>query len=412
VQVYTGAHIETQSKTVARTGFLRIPPYAGGYVPTKGGHPMWRMNDGHRVLSDAEWELFAAGLELLCDSGESDIAAGTNDWETDVRAFDALTAEQKLALLAGVAAALRDPVVEAPRHTAANEGAVAAVFETVRGVLGLELDAGDTGTDGTAIRRLLRNAAGDRPERERKLPSPKNRNHEVWEGLLEEVEGRVFWDRDFEMGDEMLDLPPEATRELLATLTIDPDYYLAVPPEPDEHGLIAARQALARLLGSPVPDDRGLFPALLDQYHGLVVGPCSGAEADAFAGHPWVEIVGLVEPGWDCDSATWLAHFRGAIPAAPFTVSALATEPGDLPDGLWVERLGELWAVRSGDGAYWCGLIQNCWMDDPSDGEEYGAALTFPSESEARAAYLQADRMYGERAARHEAAVELLGLEE
>jgi hypothetical protein len=48
------------------------------------------------------------------------------------------------------------------------------------------------------------------------------------------VEGRLFWDRDFEMAGQFLDLPPEAAREKL-------DYFVAVAPDPDAAGLEAAR---------------------------------------------------------------------------------------------------------------------------------------------------------------------------
>jgi hypothetical protein len=39
-------------------------------------------------------------------------------------------------------------------------------------------------------------------------------------------------------------------------------------------------------------------------------------------------------------------------------------------------------------------------------------ALSFPTEAEAKAAFAQADRMYGERAARRTAALSRLGLTE
>ena len=61
---------------------------------------MWRMQDGDRVLTDAEWALFATGLDLLRDSIEADIGAGTDDVDTGIPVFDRLTPEQKQALLA------------------------------------------------------------------------------------------------------------------------------------------------------------------------------------------------------------------------------------------------------------------------------------------------------------------------
>src|SRR5581483_305273 len=83
---------------------------------------MWRMQDANRVLTEAEWALFRTGLDLLRDSIEEDIRAETDDADTGIPVFDRLTPEQKLALLADTAHALRDPAVPMPHHTAANEG--------------------------------------------------------------------------------------------------------------------------------------------------------------------------------------------------------------------------------------------------------------------------------------------------
>src|SRR5262249_59477157 len=106
---------------------------------------MWRMQDGDRVLTEAEWDVFRAGLDQLRDYIEQDIADQTHGTETGVAVFDALTAEQKLALLAEVALALRDPSVPTPRHTAANEGAIMAVLVTFPAMLHTEGEAAAEG---------------------------------------------------------------------------------------------------------------------------------------------------------------------------------------------------------------------------------------------------------------------------
>jgi hypothetical protein len=209
---------------------------------------MWRMQDANRVLTEAEWKLFSTGLDLLRDSIEEDIRYGTDEVETGVPVFDRLTPEQKLALLADTAQALRDPATPMPHHTAANEGAIAAVFSMIRVELETELDA--AGMEGeeekpTDIRRLLRAVGEELEEREEPLPDESAPDAEEWEWLVEEFEGRIFWDADFEMGDEFLDLPPDEVREKLLLSGIDPEYYLAVPDEPDRASLTAARQALA-----------------------------------------------------------------------------------------------------------------------------------------------------------------------
>src|SRR5436305_976940 len=118
------------------------------------------MSGGNRVLTDPEWELYATGLDRLRDEVESDLSVGADDVETGVAAFDRLTAAQKLSLLADTALALRDPAVPPPRHTAANEGAIQAVFAILHCDLMADLDAADGGPDTTDIRSLLLAAYG------------------------------------------------------------------------------------------------------------------------------------------------------------------------------------------------------------------------------------------------------------
>ena len=373
---------------------------------------MWRTQDGDRVLTEAEWTLFRAGLELLCEAIEEDIRAGTDDADTGIAVFDRLTPEQKLALLADTVFALREPATPTPRHTAANEGAIAAVFSMIRVELETELDlAGmeDEEEKPTEIRRMLRAVCEGSEDREVALPDEASTDAEEWDWLLEEFEDCIFWDCDFEMGDEFLDLPHDEAREKLQLCGIDPDYYLAEPDEPGEAGLTAARQTLARLLGLPVPDDHGLYPAIDDLYHDLTIGPCSPDDIAAWEDNPWVQVVGLTEPGWNCDYTTWMAGFSQELPPTPFElVPATAEAVYELPSRMSIVRRDDAWVVRDEGGLYWCGLIENGWSSNPDD--EDMPALAFPTEAEARSAFAQADRMYGERAKRHEQAVAKLRL--
>jgi hypothetical protein len=64
------------------------------------------------------------------------------------------------------------------------------------------------------------------------------------------------------------------------------------------------------------------------------------------------------------------------------------------------------WCAATG-GDYWCDVLANGWTDDPfGDGN---AAWTFSSAEEAKGAYRQANKMYGERADRYKAALARLG---
>lgn len=371
----------------------------------------WRIQEGDRVLTEAEWALFSTGLDILWNAIEEDISIETDDTDTGVAVFDRLTSEQKLVLLADAAHALHDPAIPTPSHTAVNEGAIMAVFSVLQVELEVELDiACTTDQTFTNIRPLLRAACEGTEDREEPLPDLKNTDPESWECLMEEVKGGIFWDYDFDMGDEFLDLPPEDARTKLQAFCIDPDYYLAVPDEPSKAGLTAARQTLARLLGLPIPDDDGLYLAIEDLYHDLIIGPCSPNEIAVWKDNPWVESIRMCEPGWDCDYPTWLENFSGVVPQAPFQFQPMTSRDiHGLPDSIRVECHGDSWVVKNDVGLYWCGLIENGWA---GAGDDDMPTLSFPSEAEARAAFAQAAQLYDERAARHTAALARLGISE
>jgi len=363
------------------------------------------MNSGDRVLTEAEWALFRAGLDPLWDYIEDDGDGDPGLSETGVRVFDVLQLEQKLALLADVAQALRDPAIPTPQHTAANEGAIAAVFAMIHQYLEMEIALASKETATTEVRSLLLAAALDSEEQPEDLPDLTEEDTEEWGWVLESIEGRIFWDADYEMCDAFLDCPPSESAVLHSQMAIDPDYFAAIPREPDEPGLIAVRQTLARLLGRPVSDDDGLYAALEDCYHDLIIGPCTQEEIAIWTDHPWIQEIGLPEPGWDCGYATWVAEFRDNIPTVPFTLpksGAVSTEKdGSWPEDVRVEQKGDAWVIRDDRGDFWCDALNNGWAGNADD----MPMLTFLSREEAEAAYRQADRMYGERTTRHEAAM-------
>ncbi|QEL13677.1 hypothetical protein [Limnoglobus roseus] len=208
------------------------------------------MHSGDRVLTDAEWELFSVGLDLLVDFVQDDLDGQDDATETGAPAFDRLTAEQKFVILADVATALRDPAVPPPHHTAANEATIAAVLYTVQDVLAEELVAAtspDRGLRSTDTRRHLLAVAVESGWEN--LPRLTSKSRRKWRELLEVFEGQILWDDDHLMGDAFLDLPPDEVRVQMELAGIGDDYYLDTPDEPDEKGLARARQQLARLCG-------------------------------------------------------------------------------------------------------------------------------------------------------------------
>jgi hypothetical protein len=219
---------------------------------------MWRTPADDRVLTPGEWALVRAGLARAWDAVEAARDTPGGAGPTGVRAFDALQYGQQVGLLAQVGRALSDPGVPAPPLTAVTEGAVAAIFAVLRAGLDLELTAAGLPTfDPTGVRRLLLAAVGNAHGQDDPRPAVTDPERHEWDLLLEEVEGRLFWDADWEMADQFLDLPPEEAHELLDLHGIDPDYFKAVPDDLEEEGLDAARREMARLTGRTAPDGSG-----------------------------------------------------------------------------------------------------------------------------------------------------------
>jgi hypothetical protein len=215
---------------------------------------MWRMDDGHRCLTEPEWSAFSAGLGYLIDMIDDAVEFGDDsECETGVTVFDVLQPEQKLCLLADVARALRDTDVKAPHHTAANEGTIAAVIAALEGALDMELAADGTPDASTDVRTRLHAFLAATQEEAGQLPAPTDAETDEWGLAIELLESHILWDADYAMGDEFLDLPPEAARATMDFLSIDKDYFTTVPHEPTKQELAAARGTLANLLGRPAP---------------------------------------------------------------------------------------------------------------------------------------------------------------
>jgi hypothetical protein len=122
--------------------------------------------------------------------------------------------------------------VPVPQHTAANESAIAAVFDAVRWLLADEI-ATDTPGDGGPVRRLIRRALW-RHCNEATIPPECAYEIEEWAGSIHELMDRILWDRDFEDDIPAL-LPPDEAMEAMRRMRIDPSYFTPPPsgvPDP------------------------------------------------------------------------------------------------------------------------------------------------------------------------------------
>lgn len=211
---------------------------------------MWWTPDGDRVLQGAEWELFRQGLACLWDSVEESF----NDpgaLASGVAVFDSLQPSQQLAMLALVGEALRDSTVPAPVLTAHTEGAIAAVYRHISMMIEFEIDRETDPCDEdspTFWRELVLGAANqDDEDWEEPLPDVSCDDIGEWDFVLECVSDRIFWDADYEMDKTFLDAPPPRRRVVMEQMGIDPDYFLAVAPDPTEEQLGQIRGVLRQL---------------------------------------------------------------------------------------------------------------------------------------------------------------------
>jgi hypothetical protein len=281
---------------------------------------MWRTPEGKRVLAGAEWDLFREGLGFLWDEVEFEFDDGMEDNAcVGVVAFDRLQPGQKLALLALVGEALRDPAVPPPDLTACNEAAVAAVYRHVALLVEFEIEAGrDPDEDPLVSMREMVRAAYRRhfaPYRVR-VPKTSYASAGRWADLVEVMSEGLLWGTDFEDFINLLDLDPGRARRVRERFGIPDDYFTAPAPDPTDAQLEAVRSTLRRLCGRREPPaERGLVPGFQDDHHDLLVGFCTPEEvATEEAASRLVGEIGMCgDEGFDCTYAEWVRFFRDDV---------------------------------------------------------------------------------------------------
>jgi len=185
--------------------------------------------DGEQVLQGAEAKLFKEALATIVSVVRDDYA-GT--WRFHIPCFDDLRPNQKLALLAQVGSALLDEDEPMPKLTAVLEAAVGAVFETVRVMVGMEVEEEWEWGESPSWRKLVLAASRERGIDD--LPDVECEDVNEWEVLVDSLAGGVLWDEDWKETGDLLDADPRESRAVNALMGIDTDYYIAIPPDPTD----------------------------------------------------------------------------------------------------------------------------------------------------------------------------------
>ena len=227
---------------------------------------MWHTAAGDRTLTGAEAKLLKESLGHVVDMIERD-ADIDESWSFDIPVFDSLAWQQKLALLAHVAAALFRDDIPMPELTAVSEATVAVLFENVAQCIQIEIDFADDlepcddGIDPTFWRKLVLAAIEDTDSKELgfmptaaqphpladpecQMPAPACEVLDEWEWMLETLENYVLWDADYAMDDLFMDVDAKTSRRRRQELGINDDYYTAIAPDPTDGELEKIRESL------------------------------------------------------------------------------------------------------------------------------------------------------------------------
>jgi hypothetical protein len=237
------------------------------------------------------------------------------------------------------------------------------------------------------------------------------------------LSSRIFWDADFDMGQHFLDAEPEECRVKLQEMGIDPDYFLAVAPDPPDEQLDQIRQQLLQLTGRPEREEDKSYPGFEDSYNGLLVGPCDEGMLAAEIDCPWIggiEMCGGGD-GFDCTYEQWVKLFRdetrqaSTLPVDPVVLTAdqkaqarAADETGkpiNLEGGSRIELREDGWVVIGEHGDFLIDVEKSCWC---SKDEPDLPALRWPTPEEGLTAWVRAEGIAAARSARHDEAIRRL----
>lgn len=225
----------------------------------------WRTQLGERHAVGPEAELIRAVIGYMHDVVGEEIGTLADRWHYGVPIFDNLEPVPKLCLLADVGEALLNDTPPPPL-TALNEGTVAAIFGAVRQLIAMEIDHQQDDPFPEDDRRFFyrklvlaiatsdedhRDAGGADGVEDDSLPTAESTDMSDWEWLIDAISDRILWDEDYLYADELLDAAPEIARRERKRLGIERDYYLDMPPDPNDSDLAMIRERLHKIARSP-----------------------------------------------------------------------------------------------------------------------------------------------------------------
>jgi len=209
---------------------------------------MWATDRGDRVLTGAERRLFATAAGLLASWLDEFDKTGM-PLETEAHLFDALTLEQKLAMIDHVANALLNEGVPTPKLTAIREATIGAIYRYLGDHVEMEIDNNEMALRPMILAAALERGVGRAEDGTSTLPEVANSTEEDWFEVVEELSMEVLHDTDWDLPSKLLDMPPEQKRKWAHDFDIDEDYFTDIALDPAPAELVAIRSRLCNLTG-------------------------------------------------------------------------------------------------------------------------------------------------------------------
>jgi hypothetical protein len=205
---------------------------------------MWHASSGKTTFSGPYGLMLAEGIGQMLEE-MNDLHEMDEEYEIGLRAFDALTREQKIWSLRQVAFGLLDEKTSIIALTAYLEATIAAIFNHIDTSIQFELDI-ETDRESDPVddydyffwRKLVlaafESVGGNSPEiceSDDELLTAECRDIQEWQFAFEVIEGHVLWDADYE-DDDMVDMTPEHGAAARNMFGIADGYYVSVPDDP------------------------------------------------------------------------------------------------------------------------------------------------------------------------------------
>lgn len=208
----------------------------------------WRTSRGVRSLKGAEAVLVREALGSAAGriGQEIDGVVEAGYWEFYVSQFDQLEPLVKFSLLAQVGWALLRDTETVPPLTAINEATVAALFNCIQQEIEMEIDV-----EVVYLRPLVLAVFQEMEDTDdMEFPSSDCDDVYQWNRDVDLLSDQILWDRDFELIDDVADLPPEQASAIRAFARINGDYFTAIPPSPRDAELARIRAVIKELCES------------------------------------------------------------------------------------------------------------------------------------------------------------------